>query len=363
TKHFLKIKDPRVSRQKKHELSDIFFMTLCAVICGADNWVMIEQFCEAKKDWFCEQLGLENGIPSHDTFSRVFSIIDLKCFGECFSNWVNDLVNFSAGEVIAIDGKCLRRSLDKASGKSAIHMVSAWACDNQQVLGQVTVSDKSNEITAIPKLLTILDITDMTITIDAMGCQRAIAQQIIDQQGHYVFSLKGNQGTLHKDVALWFESKLNKKLYQHQTIDGDHGRVETRTITTSDDIEWLQGTHNWPGLKSIIAVTSEREISENKSIETRYFISDIPAIEVDRIAKSIRVHWSIENKLHWSLDMAFDEDHSRARVGNSAANLSVIRHIALNLLKVEKSLKVGIKTKRARAGWDHSYLLKIIFGN
>jgi predicted transposase YbfD/YdcC len=363
TKHFSLIKDPRVNRQKKHALSDIFFMTLCAVICGADNWVMIEQFCEAKKDWFREHLDLENGIPSHDTFSRVFSMIDLNSFSECFSNWVNDLVNVSAGEVIAIDGKCLRRSLDKASGKSAIHMVSAWACDNQQVLGQVTVSEKSNEITAIPKLLTILDITDMTITIDAMGCQRAIAQQIIDQQGHYVFSLKGNQGTLHKDVALWFESKLNKNLYQHQTIDGDHGRVETRTITTSGDIKWLQETHNWPGLKSIIAVTSEREINDNKSAETRYFISDIPATEVNRIANSIRAHWSIENKLHWTLDMAFDEDHSRARVGNSAANLSVIRHIALNLLKAEKSLKVGIKTKRARAGWDHSYLLKIIFGD
>lgn len=363
SKYFSVIEDPRISRQKKHKLSDIFFMTLCAVVCGADNWVMIEHFCEAKKDWFCEQLGLANGIPSHDTFSRVFSMIDIKHFCECFTNWVNDLVNLSAGEVIAIDGKCLRRSLDKASGKSAIHMVSAWACDNQHVLGQVTVSEKSNEITAIPELLTILDITDMTITIDAMGCQRAIAQQIIDQQGHYVFSLKGNQGTLHQDVALWFESKLKKKLYHHQTVDGDHGRIETRTIITSDDIGWLQETHNWPGLKSIIAVTSERDIKDVKSTETRYFISDIPAKEIDQISKSIRAHWSIENKLHWSLDMAFDEDHSRARIGHSGANLAVIRHIALNLLKAEKSLKVGIKTKRARAGWDHSYLLKIIFGN
>ena len=242
-------------------------MTLCAVVCGADNWVMIEQFCEAKKDWFCAQLNLEHGIPSHDTISRVFSLIDIQHFSECFTNWVNDLVTLSAGEVIAIDGKCLRRSLDKASGKSAVHMVSAWAGENQCVLGQVPVAEKSNEITAIPELLKILDITDMTITIDAMGCQRAIDKQVIDKNGHYIFSLKGNQGKLHEDVALWCESKLKKETDEHQTIDGDHGRIETRNIVATSDIDWLQNTHDWPGLKSIVAVTSERDTTIANPIE------------------------------------------------------------------------------------------------
>lgn len=363
TKHFSTIEDPRINRQKKHNLSDIFFMVLCAVICGADNWVMIEMFCKSKKEWFTKQLQLENGIPSHDTFGKVFAAIDIEGFSKCFTNWVNDLVDLSVGEVIAIDGKCLRRSIDKASNKAAIHMVSAWACDNECVLGQVPVAEKSNEITAIPKLLKILDLQNTTVTIDAMGCQRAISEQIVSQGGDYLFSLKGNQGNLNDDVRTWFESDLkNKAPYQHETIDGDHGRIETRTITSTDNIDWLQKNHNWPHLKSIISVKSTREIKENISEETRYFISSLDANDIKKIAHTVRAHWGIENKLHWVLDMAFDEDHSRAREGNSAANLAVIRHLALNLLKAEKSTKVGIKTKRARAGWDERYMLKVIEG-
>lgn len=335
-------------------------MTLCAVICGADTWVMIEHFCEAKKDWFTKQLDLKNGIPSHDTFARVFAMIDIHQFSKCFTSWVQELAKRKPEGVIAIDGKCLRRSMDTSSAKAAIHMVSAWACDQQCVLGQVPVSEKSNEITAIPELLKMIDVTDHTITIDAMGCQRAICQQIIDQKGHYILSLKGNQGTLHKEVALWFQSTFEKHIFEHQTIDGDHGRIETRNIMASSDIAWLQKHHQWPGLKSIIAITSNRQTGESSNCETRYFISDLPAEQINKIATSIRSHWGVENQLHWSLDMAFDEDHSRARIGNSAANLSTVRHIALNLLKADSSLKVGIKTKRARAGWDNSYLMKLI---
>lgn len=357
--HFSAIDDPRVNRQKKHELPDIFFITLCAVICGADNWVAVEEFGNAKKAWFTELLGLPHGVPSHDTFGDVFAAIDTEQFSLCFSNWVADLVHLTEGEVIAIDGKCLRRSLDRASKKEAIYMVSAWAQHNSLVLGQVKVDDKSNEITAIPKLLSRLDIADAVVTLDAMGCQKKVAQQIIQQGGDYVLSLKGNQGSLHDDVTTYFESTLAPEAAV-ETYDGGHGRIETRTTRVTEDIEWLKERHDWTGLKSIIAVTGKREAADKVTEETRYFVSSLSAKDPDKLARSIRAHWAIENNLHWVLDVAFDEDSNRTRKGHSAANLAIIRHLAINLIKKEKTSKVGVKTKRMKAGWDNDYLLRVI---
>lgn len=357
--HFSTIEDPRVNRQKRHQLQDIFFISICAMICGADNWVAIEEFGLAKEEWFTELLGLEHGIPSHDTFGEVYAAIDTDHFSVCFSRWIADLANLTEGEVIAIDGKCLRRSLDKASKKAAIYMVSAWAQQNNLVLGQVKVDDKSNEITAIPKLLSRLDIAGAVITIDAMGCQKKIAEQIKRQGGDYVFSLKGNQGNLHDDVKTFFTSSLSPTV-ACVSYDGDHGRIETRSIRATDDIAWLQERHDWKSLQSIIAVTAKREIDNKVTEETRYFISSLEANDPKRLERVVRAHWSVENNLHWVLDIAFDEDSNRTRKGHSAANLAVIRHIALNLIKAEKKSKVGVKIKRLKAGWDNDYLLRIL---
>lgn len=357
--HFSAIEDPRINRQKKHELTNIFFITLCAVICGADNWVAIETFGKAKKSWFNKVLDLPNGIPSHDTFGDVFSVIDTEQFSECFSNWVADLADLTDGEVIAIDGKCLRRSIDKKSNKSAIYMVSAWAAQNHLVLGQAKVGSKSNEITAIPNLLSRLDISGMTVTFDAMGCQKKVAKQIVEQKGNYVLSLKGNQGTLHDDVVTYFNSALSP-IAAVTTHEGGHGRIETRTAYMTDEIEWLKERHDWVGLKSIMAITSKREVGDKVTEETRYFISSLNTENPEKLARSVREHWAVENNLHWVLDISFDEDNNRARKGNSAANLAIIRHIALNLIKKDDTSQVGVKTKRLKAGWDNQYLLKVI---
>lgn len=358
--HFGEIPDPRVNRQKRHQLEDIFFITICAVICGADNWVMIEEFGKAKEDWFREQLGLTNGIPSHDTFGNVFAAIDTDHFSGCFSRWVADLASLSQGQVIAIDGKTIRRSIDRASNVAAIHMVSAWAQQNHLVLGQVKVDDKSNEITAIPKLLERLDISGAVITIDAMGCQKKIAKQIVQQKGDYLLSLKGNQGELYDDVKTYFSSSSSSQA-DAISYDGGHGRIETRAVRVINDIDWLKKRHPaWVGLDSIVAVTAKRELKDKVQEETRYFISSLDGHNPTRMGEVVRAHWAVENNLHWVLDIAFDEDQNRTRKGHSAANLAVIRHIALNLLKNEKSSKVGIKTKRGKAGWSEQYLLKVL---
>ena len=359
--HFSSIPDPRIERGKRHELITIFFIAICAVICGANDWVAIEAYGKAKKAWFDKVLNLENGIPSHDTFNNVFGVIDTELFSECFSRWMADIATLSVGEVIAIDGKCLRRSLDTASKKAAIYMVSAWANTNQLVLGQQKVADKSNEITAIPKLLNQLDITGAVITMDAMGCQTKIAQQIVDKKGDYLLSLKGNQGTLHEDVKLYFDSQQTCPEVGHEDYDGGHGRFEKRTVFASSDIDWLKKSHpQWAGLTSIIAVTAERETKKKMTCETRYFISSLDATNPKRLGQIVRAHWGIENNLHWVLDYAFEEDNQRTRLGNSAANMAILRHIALNLIKSDKKAKIGIKNRRLKAGWDDDYLLQII---
>ena len=362
--HFSTISDPRLDRKKRHKLSDIFFISLCAMICGAEDWVAIELFGKSKEAWFTEVLGLNHGIPSHDTFGKVFAMIDTEQFSTCFSNWVKDIAKLSAGEVIAIDGKSLRRSLDRSTKKAAIHMVSAWATQNQLVLGQQRVDHKSNKITAIPKLLMQLDIRGTVVTLDAMGCQTQIAQDIVDKEADYLLSLKGNQGTLHQDVKLFFESPHTCPPIGHESHDGGHGRIETRSVRASSDIGWLKERHpHWPNLTSIIAVTAKRESGDSASEETRYFISSLNATDPQRLGQVVRAHWGIENNLHWVLDCAFNEDNQRTRAGNSAANMAIVRHIALNLLKQENTTKAGIKNTRLKAGWDNNYLLKLVTGN
>jgi len=324
--------------------------------------VAIEEFGKAKKSWFDELLDLESGIPSHDTFGNVFAAINTQKFSECFSHWVADLTELSGENIIAIDGKPLRRSMDKASNKAAIYMVSAWATKNQLVLGQQKVDEKSNEITAIPKLLLQLDITGAVVTMDAMGCQTAVVDQIIEQNADYMLSLKGNQGNLHKDVKLFFETESTCPEVGHESYDVGHGRIETRTVRASSDIDWLKEQHpKWTALKSIIAVTAKRECNDKITEETRYFISSLDATAPKYLGQVVRAHWGIENNLHWVLDYAFDEDSQRTRMGNSAANMAIFRHISLNLLKSEKTAKIGIKNKRLKAGWDEDYLLKVLF--
>jgi predicted transposase YbfD/YdcC len=361
--HFKDIQDPRLQRKQLHKLDDIFFMTLCAVICGCDGWVAIEKFANIKRNWFEQYLSLENGVPSHDTFGRVFSLIDPEQFQTCFSTWIKDIVKSVTGDVIAVDGKCLRRSHDKSSNKSAIYMVSAWSHDNQLTLGQVKVDEKSNEITALPALLENLDITGGIITTDALNTQKKSAEVIVSKGADYVTALKGNQSRLHDDVILFFENtptSYANSLNTYKSVDACHGRIEERIVTSCNQIEWLTAHYSHPHLASIISVTSRRFHEDKWSQETRYFISSVKHNDAEKFAHYVRAHWGVENNLHWTLDMAFDEDHCRIRQGYAAQNMAILRHISLNLLKSDTGNKVGIKIKRQMAGWDNDYLLKLL---
>lgn len=363
--HFKNLEDPRAEHLLEHRLLDIIGLTICAVICGADSWVDIENYGKAKQEWLKEFLALPNGIPSHDTIARLFAALNPEAFQQCFLNWIKAIAQLMEGEVIAIDGKTLRHSYDKGKNKGAIHMVSAWASQSHLVLGQVKVDEKSNEITAIPQLLEVLELKGCIITIDAMGTQKEIAQQIIDGGGDYVLSLKGNQGNIHEDVEQLFEwtRKIEFKDIPHefyQTTNGGHGRIEIRRHWLLDSVEHLIDGCLWPGLKRVGMIESERRLSGKvASIERRYYLLSLDG-DVQRFAHGVRSHWGIENQLHWVLDMAFNEDASRIRKDHAPENLALIRHIALNLLRRDTSAKGGIKAKRLKAGWDNTYLTRIL---
>jgi predicted transposase YbfD/YdcC len=363
--HFAALPDPRRGPALRHDLLTMITVALCAVLCGADTWVEVERFGRAKADWLRTFLALPNGIPSHDTFGRVFAALDPVAFETAFLQWVQGVVTATRGEVIAIDGKTSRRSHDRSHGAGPLHLVSAWAEANRLVLGQVAVDGKSNEIAAIPVLLGVLALDGGIVTIDAMGCQTAIADQIVGGGGDYVLALKENQPTLHRGVATYFAELDDRDPAPARSaclVEKDHGRLETRSCVVSADpalLRWLDPTGAWTGLRSVAMVTAERRIGDAVSREARYFVSSLPP-DAALLARAVRGHWAIENTLHWVLDVAFREDESRVRTGHAAENFAVLRHLALNLLRRERTATVGVKAKRLMCAWDDAYLLKVL---
>lgn len=362
--HLSSITDPRIKRTQAHSLSDILLIAVCAILCGADSFADFERFGKAKQDWLESFLDLPNGIPSHDTFGRVFALMDPRQFSDCFTRWTQGLRKSLPAEIVAIDGKTLRRSHDRARGREPIHMVSAWGRENGLVLGQRKVDAKSNEITAIPELLRSLVLDGCIVTIDAMGCQKEIAQTITEAKADYVLALKGNQCTLHEDVKAFLEAaEANAfKDVEHdflKTSKKDHGRMETRRYWVTEDITWLSSFAQWPSLRSIGMVESVRVLKGQTTLERRFYISSLGA-NAETFARAVRGHWSIENSLHWSLDVSFGEDQCRVRMGHAAENFAILRHLALNILKADTTRKAGIKSKQKIAGWDHAYLLSLL---
>lgn len=361
---FSEIEDHR-HHNKLHKLIDVIIIAICGVVAGADTYEQIENFGRKRKKWLSKFLELPRGIPSHDTFGRILERMNPNEFQNSFKRWIEFVTERTKGQVIAIDGKTLRRSHDKSNDKKAIHMVSAWASSNQVVLGQLKTEEKSNEITAIPHLLKLLDISGCIITIDAMGTQKKIAGTIIEKDGDYILAVKENQKSLYDDVVLFFDQMEAMKESGHvfdedTTVDGDHGRIETRRYVMTSDIDWLQGKENWPGLTSLGMVESTREEKGKCSHEKRYYISSLEC-DAEKFGHAVRSHWGIENSVHWVLDIAFREDESRVRKGSAPENFAAIRHIALNLLRNNKTFKGSVKTKRLNAAMDTDYLEAVVF--
>jgi len=361
--YFGDLTDPRAGNNIQHPLINIITLGICGMISGADNWVDIEVYGHAKRAFFETFLDLKHGIPSHDTFGRVFRWVDPDEFGHCFVAWTQRMCALTAGEVVALDGKCLRGSKDSTHGQGGIYMVSAWASDNRMVLGQAKVADKSNEITAIPLLLKLLDIEGCVVTIDAMGCQTEIAELIIDQQADYVLAVKGNQATLQTDIITTFAApNLHTTADYARHYDSSHGREVVRecwVVSDPDILAYINDYKVWPGSQCVVKVLTRCGHGDTLTVETRYFISSLKC-DARTMLHTIRTHWQIENSLHWVLDIAFREDDSRVRRDHAPHNMALLRHMALNLLKRETSLKIGIKARRKRAGWDDAYLLKVL---
>jgi len=363
--HFSRIPEPRIERCRKHELLDILFLSISAILCGAEGWEEIEDFGHARLDWLRRYFPYNSGIPKHDTIARVLSRLDTEALQQSFISWINAACELTDGEVIAIDGKTVRRSFQKGNRKSAIHMVSAWACQNNLVLGQQKVDAKSNEITAIPELLELLEIKGCIITIDAMGCQREIAEKIVSQGADYVLALKGNQGELCDEVKLLFQQPQLGELKEQviEEVSSGHGRIETRRCRQiAINKKWLTNSVRWKKLKTIIEIQSTREIDEVVTKEKRYYISSL-SLDAKKAANAVRSHWAVENKLHWVLDVCFREDESRIRRGNGAEVMSTLRRLTLNLLKKNTTSKASLKRKRKIALMNEKLLTDIIEGN
>jgi len=371
--HLAQVSDPRVNRRKDHDLIDVLVIAICTLLCAGETFNDMEEFGKAKYDWFKTFLGLPNGIPSHDTFNRVFAALDPNQFLDCFLRWTQSIRQAVSQEIVALDGKALRRAMDK--DQNVKYVVSAWAESNGLVLGQLKVSDKSNEITAVPQLLRILELSGCIVTTDAMGCQTKIAKEIIESDADYVLALKGNHEKVHEEVKTFLDDLVaESKTYRPpgaqvleavktlgvcETVEKDHGRHETRRFYQSADLDWFADKDKWEGLKSVGMVESIREIDGKRSVERRYFLSSLP-VDVQTFARAVRSHWGVENKVHWIMDVCFREDQSRARAGYAAENLATLRRLALNLLKREKTKKRGIRGKQLNASWDHAYLLRLL---
>ena len=363
--HFQDIKDPRINRRKRHILIDIIVISVMAVICDGQGWEDIEEFAVIRKKWLKTFLQLPNGIPSHDTFRRVISRLNPEEMQVSFSKWIKSVCHAIGSDIVAIDGKTLRHSFERGErdGKGAIHMVSAWSSKAKLVLGQVKTEEKSNEITAIPELLKMLELKGCIVTIDAMGCQKNIAQSIVDKGGDYILALKGNQGDIHRGTQLSFEIAESKKysglIYdRHEEINNGHGRIETRRYETLHGSDWFVYSNDWPKLKTIVKITSTRKTKENSSNEVRYYISSLE-LTAKAIGEAIRQHWGIENSLHWVLDVSFREDESRIRRGDAAENFSTLRRMALTMLKRETTKK-SIARKRKLCSWSPEFLIQVL---
>ncbi len=359
--HFKNLPDPRVNRTKDHDLIDVLIIAICALLCAADSFNDMEDFGKAKQDWFKTFLGLRNGIPSHDTFNRVFAALDPEKFLECFLAWTQSVREAVGQEIVALDGKALRRA--RSGPKSVKYIVSAWAEGSGLVLGQRKVDDKSNEITAVPRLLRVLELGGCIVTLDAMGCQKNIAREIIEADADYVLALKGNQETVHEEVKTFLDAAVageqGPRPDRLETVEKDHGRLETRRYYQSAELDWFADRRKWEGLQSVGMVEAVRESGGLRTVEQRYYLSSLP-LGVETFARAVRSHWAIENKLHWTMDVCFGEDQSRARSGYAAENLATLRRLALNLLKLEKTKKRGIRGKMLNASWDHAYLLRLL---
>lgn len=351
------LEDPRHGNAGLHDFHELLVIALCCVLCGGQGPTDMALFARAKETFLRSFLSLANGLPSHDTFNRLFRDLDSEQFRDSFQRFMGQFSEQLQG-VVAIDGKVLRRSFDRASGKSPLHMVSAWGCQQRLVLAQIATDAKSNEITAVPKLLEMLSLKGAIVTADALNCQRAIAEQIVEQKGDYALALKGNQGTLEEDVVLLLNDPDTKAETSKPVVEADHGRIETRTATVSTEVEWLQKQHHWPGLKAVGKVQRVRETAEKTTTETAYYLLSA-ALTPERFNQVVRQHWSIENSLHWRLDVVMNEDQDRTRAGNGAHNLAVLRHMVINAMQKEGS-KGSLRGKFKRAGWDDRFLSRLL---